>query len=99
MNESFHFKNIKELNINCIPKNNDNNHKYFYNEFIKGDITWENLEKLKLSIPLNEIGEINLEEFKSKEIGHFLKYGRLRNVYDDSDFFEYFLSLYLKTKI
>ena len=51
-NEFFHFKNIKYLHIkNCfIPEESFSQKKYFFEELLKGNISWEKLEKLKIAL-------------------------------------------------
>ena len=89
-NEYFHFKNIKKLDVECIfaTKNEfDNNKKYFFEELLKGNIKFEKLEKLKLSIPYTQ-DKIN-NKYINEQIVNFIDIANLREMYDspESEFF------------
>ena len=106
-NESFNFKNIKKLHIkNCfLPEIYNNEKKYFFKEMLKGDINWEKLEKMEISLTFDIIEYIK-EEYKNKEIIHFLKVAKEReNEYEPtSEFYPNFFNfifnnqnMYIKT--
>ena len=93
--ESFHFKKIKNLDIKigCIPKESSNQKKYFYEELLKGNLSWEKLERFKISLCYwCEIED--KEEFINKEIIDLLKISSLRDSHDASytDFFPKFFN-------
>ena len=59
-NESFYFKNIKEFHykIRKFPKKYIDHKKYFFKEFLKGNVRWEKLDKLKITSPFSDLEDI-----------------------------------------
>ena len=100
--ESFNLKNIIKLHINnCIlPEVYNNKNKYFFKEILKGDISWEKLEKMKISLTFDNIKDIK-EEYINKEIINFLKVAKERESYEDatSEFFPNFFSFIFNNQI
>jgi len=105
-NECFHFKNLKNANIEFFQYNdiiNINSKKYFHEEFLKGNISWEKLERLKINIPFG-YDKIK-KSYKNNQIRDFINIANLRGMYDSSqefyqEFFNYIFKnqiLYLKT--
>ena len=71
--------------------------KYIFKEILKGNITWEKLEKLKISTTFNNISE-QIEKFKNEKIIDFLKVSYMRESYEDasSEFFPLFFDFFFK---
>lgn len=84
-NESFNFKNIKNLHINnfLIPEENNKQKKYFCRELLKGNVNWEKLEKLKISQDFGNKIEYK-EEYINKEIINFLNITNIMISYDEN---------------
>ena len=93
-NELFDLKNIIKLHINnfILPEHNNDQRKYFFKELLNGNVTWEKLEKLKVSTTFGIISEPK-EKFKNEKIIDFLKVSYMREGYENSssEFFPLFL--------
>ena len=107
-NEYFHFKNLRNANIELFQYNNIiniNSKKYFHEEFLNGNISWGKLERLKINIPFFFDYEKINKRYKNKEIKDFINIANLRETYDSSfefyqEFFKYIFKnqiLYIKT--
>ena len=94
-------KILKKLNIECIFSDNNftNQKKYFINELIKGNISWENLEKLKISIPYEYNGFKINNPYINGKFAKFINVVNLRGSYDSSiDFFQEFFKFIFKNQ-
>ena len=100
-NEYFHFKNLKSMNIEfyqCKDIININSKKYFHEELLNGNISWEKLERLKIKIPFDK-NRIN-KSYKNKEIIDFINIANLRKNNDASfEFFQEFFKFIFKNQI
>ena len=100
-NEYFHFKNLRNVNIEFFHWNNIiniNSKKYFHEEFLNGNISWEKLERLKVNIPF-DYERIN-KSYKNKQIRDFINIANLREMYDSSDeFYQEFFKYIFKNQI
>lgn len=100
-NEYFHFKNLRNVNIEFFQWNNIiniNSKKYFHEEFLNGNISWEKLERLKINIPF-DYERIN-KSYKNKQIRDFINIANLREMYDSSDeFYQEFFKYIFKNQI
>ena len=103
-NETFHFKTIKELHykIHKFPKKYIDHKKYFFKEFLKGNISWEKLNKLKITSPFTDLKDIikNDDEYWiNDEIIVFFINAYLRDGYgyekSTSEFFQFFFNFIL----
>ena len=103
-NESFYFKNIKEFHykIRKFPKKYIDHKKYFFKEFLKGNVRWEKLDKLKITSPFSDLEDIiknNDEYWINDEIIVFYKNADIREGYgyekSTSEFFKYFFNFIL----
>jgi len=104
-NETFHLKNIKELYLkNCdFPLKYFEHKKYFFNELLKGNVSWEKLNKLKITSIYTDLKYIikdNIEEYINKEIINFFKIADLREGYEESnsEFFQDFFNYIFKNQ-
>ena len=99
--ESFHLKNIKNLCIhNCFfPEKSQDQKKYFFKELLKGNISWEKLEKFNISLNYG-YEEEDKEEYINKKIIYFLKIANQRGYgYEtDSEFFQKFFNFIFKNQ-
>jgi len=106
-NESFDFININKLHIkNCLLTEKYDEKKYFFEEFLKGNIKWKKLKEIEIIIMFGIIPEFN-EEYINQEIINFIKVSNTRQSYEESksqffqDFFEFIFNnqiLFIKTK-
>ena len=103
--ETFHFKNIKELHIkDCdFPFECIEHKKYFFKELLKGNISWEKLSKLKITSILTDLEsyiEDNKEDYLNKEIIEFFSIATLRGGLGSSnyDFYEDFFNFIFKNQ-
>ena len=100
-NENFHFKNLEKINIEFFQHNeiiNINSKKYFHEELLNGNISWEKLKRIKIKIPFDN-ERIN-KSYKNEEIRDFINIANLRDVYDSSDeFFQEFFKFIFKNQI
>ena len=103
-NESFYFKNIKEFHykIRKFPKKYIDHKKYFFKEFLKGNVRWEKLDKLKITSPFTDLEDIiknNDEYWINDEIIVFYKNAVIREGYgyekSTDEFFKYFFNFIL----
>jgi len=104
-NETFHFKNIKEIHIkDCgFPFECIEHKKYFFKELLKGNISWEKLSKLKITSIFTDLEsdiEDNKEDYLNKEIIKFFSIATLRGGLGSSnyDFFEDFFNFIFKNQ-
>jgi len=102
---NFPFKNIKELYFkNCdFPLKYIEHKKYFFNELLKGNVSWEKLNKLKITSIYTDLKYIikdNIEEYINKEIINFFKIAELREDYEESnsEFFQDFFNFIFKNQ-
>ena len=102
--ESFHLKNIKEFHykIHKFPKKYIDHKNYFFKEFLKGNVSWEKLDKLKITSPFTDLEDIiknNDEYWINDEIIVFFKNADIREGYgyekSTSIFFQYFFNFIL----
>ena len=103
--ETFHFKNIKELHIkDCgLPFKYIEHKKYFFKELLKGNISWEKLSKLKITSIFTDLEsniEDNIEDYLNKEIIDFFSIAALREGYEspNCEFFEDFFNFIFKNQ-
>ena len=104
-NETFHFKNIKESHykIKRFPEKYIAHKKYFFKEFLKGNVSWVKLDKLKIVTPFTnlekDIIQNNDEYWINEEIIVFFCNAYLRDGYgyekSTSEFFLYFFNFIL----
>ena len=101
-NESFHFKNIKNFHIQSsfIPNILSTQKKYFYEELLKGNVSWEKLDKFKISFTYLGWEVEDKEEFINKEIIELLTIANLRDIHDPSysEFFPAFFNYIFKNQ-
>ena len=103
--ETFHFKNIKEFHykIKRFPEKYIAHKKYFFKEFLKGNVSWVKLDKLKIVTPFTnlekDIIQNNDEYWINEEIIVFFCNAYLRDGYgyekSTSEFFLYFFNFIL----
>ena len=105
-NETFHFKNIKELHFNnCnLPEKYIKHKKYFFEELLKGNVSWEKLNKLKITSIYNDLEDIiknKIDYLINKEIIYFFQIANLREGSEENStsvFFQYFFNFILNNQ-
>ena len=101
-NEFYNLINIKKLHLdNCfLPEKYNIQKKYFFDEFLKGNIHLENLKEFKISLLFDSIPELK-KDYINKEIINFIKVANNRENYEKStsEFFPIFFKFIFENQL